>query len=299
MRIDREPDFFALLRARGDVVVFVARCEGNVIGCMSAAVHQSYVRGVLENIAHVGDLKVHPLFSGKRLSLRLISALEARLRSQDVDLCFSLVAEGNCRVLPISEGKHGTPAVVHLGRFIVEQLIPSPFRGKSRHYRIEETAREDLPAVAAMLDSTCRQRQFAPRITAAHLEGAFPSAGAEGFAKRLAAREAGRVVATLAVEDTRAQRQNVLMGLPTALRAALAVLRVLAMPIPGVAIPLVGHPLTILYARQVACAEGREDALRLVIVEARPRLSAGSSPSCQSVCTSATPSAPLSAGCRA
>src|ERR1700756_4583919 len=66
LRIDREPDFFALLRARGATVVYVATHDEEVIGCLSAAIHSSYVRGTLERIAHVGDMKVHPNFRGQR-----------------------------------------------------------------------------------------------------------------------------------------------------------------------------------------------------------------------------------------
>jgi len=247
-------------------VVLVATCAGKIIGCMSAAVHPAYVSGMIERIAHVGDLKVHPLFTGKRLSLRLISALEARLRCEGIDLCFSLVAEGNHRVMPISEGKHGTPAVVHLGRFIVEQLLPQPFRRTSKQHPIEEATQADLPQIVAMLDAIYRHRQFAPHITAKELERSSTSAA---FSKTLVVREAGRIVATLTVEDTQTLRQNVLMGLPGSLRVVLVALRLLAVPIPGFTIPRIGSPLTMLYVRHMACAEGREDALRSLIIEAR------------------------------
>ena len=60
LRIDRDPDFFALPRARGETVVFVATCEGKVIGCMSASIHAAYIDGAIENVAHATDLKVHP-----------------------------------------------------------------------------------------------------------------------------------------------------------------------------------------------------------------------------------------------
>ena len=84
LRMDRDPDFFALLRRRGEPIVFVATCESRVIGSVSAAIHPTYVNGVLEEVAHVGDLKVPPLFTGKRLSSRLISALDSHLKRADV-----------------------------------------------------------------------------------------------------------------------------------------------------------------------------------------------------------------------
>ena len=269
LRIDRDPDFFALPRARGEIIVFVATCQGLVIGCMSASIHRAYVCGVAEKMAHANDLKVHPLFTGKRLALRLISAVENYLRVQGVDLVFNLVADGNQRVMVLAEGRHGTPVQVMLGRFFVDQLLPSPFRRRSERYRVEQARGEDLPEIAAMLDRSGRERNFAPPVTAADLKERVASPASGSFRKMMVVRDAGRVVATLTVEDTQSLRQNVLIGLPMSLRFALGVLRALALPVPGLKIPRIGAPLAILYVRFLACAEGHEAALRSLIAEAR------------------------------
>jgi ribosomal protein S18 acetylase RimI-like enzyme len=269
LRIDREPDFFALLRARGDAVVYVATHNREVIGCLSAAIHLSYVRGTLEKIAHVGDMKVHPNFRGRGVTLRLIAALQAHLQSEHVDVCFSLVADGNRPVMTIAEGKHGTPAQVQLGRFFVEELIPSPFRRKSRRYLIEPACEQDLPEIAGILDGLSRKMNFAPPIRSDDVQKLIEPARPEAFRSLLVAREAGRVVATLTVEDTRTLRQNVLVGLPNSLRIAVAVLRVLVLPVPGLSVPHVGSQLSMLYVRFMGCVEGCEDALRPLIAEAR------------------------------
>jgi predicted N-acetyltransferase YhbS len=269
LRIDREPDFFSLLRARGDAVVYVATHDQEVIGCLSAAIHSSYVRGTLEKIAHVGDMKVHPNFRGRRVTLRLIAALQVHLQSEGVDVCFSLVADGNKPVMTIAEGKHGTPAQVQLGRFFVEELIPSPFRRKSRRYLIEPACEQDVPEIAGILDGLSRKMNFAPPIHSDDVQKLIEPGGPEAFRSLLVAREAGRVVATLTVEDTRTLRQNVLVGLPTSLRIVVAVLRVLVLPIPGLSVPHVGSQLSMLYVRFMGCMEGCEEALRPLIAEAR------------------------------
>ena len=269
LRIDREPDFFALLRARGTAVVYVATHEQEVIGCLSAAMHTSYVRGTLEKIAHVGDMKVHPQFRGRGVTLRLIAAIQTHLQSEGVDICFSLVADGNTPVMTIAEGKHGTPAQVQLGRFFVDELIPSPFRRKSRKYVVEPACEQDVPEIAEILDRLSQKRNFAPPISLEEVEKCIQPAGSGAFRKMLVARERGRVVATLTVEDTRNLRQNVLVGLPPSLRIAVAILRVLAFPIPGLSVPHIGSQLSMLYVRLMACAEGCEEALRPLIAEAR------------------------------
>jgi GNAT superfamily N-acetyltransferase len=267
LRIDRDPDFFALLRARGTPIVYVATFEGKVIGCMSATLHLGYIAGVPEKVAHVGDLKVHPRFSGTRLALRLITAIDVRLRAEAIDLCLSLMADGNERAIRLTDGKHGTPAVVHAGRFIVDQLLPSPFRRRSRRYRVEEARDGDLPEIAELLDRSNRQRSFAPPITVEDL--GYPSGSPASFRKMLLVRDAGNIVATLTLEDTQYLRQNVLIALPSSLGLALSVLRWLAVTVPGLRIPHIGEPIQTLYVRFMACAEGHQDALQRLIAEAR------------------------------
>ena len=164
LRIDRDPDFFALLRMRGESIVFVAVRGREVIGCISAALRTAYISGVPETVAYVGDMKVHPRFSGTRIALRLIQALEAYLRSAGIDLCFSVVADGNQRAMPLFEGRLGMPRWVPLGRFLVDGLVPSPFKGRSERYSIEMAESADLPAIAKLLDRFHSSRQFAPRL---------------------------------------------------------------------------------------------------------------------------------------
>jgi GNAT superfamily N-acetyltransferase len=266
LRIDRDPDFFALPLARGETVVFVATHEERIIGCMSASTYMAYVDGELERVAHATDLKVHPEFSGKRLAVRLISALEDYVRSSGIDLSFSLIADGNSRVMVLSEGRHGTPVVVRLGRFLVDQVIPTPFPRRTSRYSVEEASRNDLPAIATMLDRRNREQNFAPPISVVDLAS---QANPAHFRKTFVVRDQGNLVATLTVEDTQYLRQNVLIGLPLYLRLALGILRIVALPVPGLRIPRMGEPLATLYVRFIACSAGYEEALRCLLAHAR------------------------------
>jgi GNAT superfamily N-acetyltransferase len=267
LRIDRDPDFFALPEARGETMVFVATCADKIIGCMSASIHMAYIRGVLERVAHATDLKVHPDFTGRRLAVRLISTIESYLRNCGVDLSFSLVADGNQRVMVLCEGRHATPVQVMLGRFFVDQILPSPFARRSKRYRVEEAEAKDLPEVAEMLDRKHRKRSFAPPVAAIDLERGL--AGPPRFRKVMVVRQSSHVIATLTVEDTQHLRQNVLVGLPTYLYFAIGVLRILTLLVPGLRVPRVGEPFATLYVRFLACHEGQEEALRYLLAQAR------------------------------
>jgi len=233
---------------------------------MSASIHTVYIGGVPERIAHATDLKVHPDFTGRQLGARLIVQTEAYLRNRGVDLTFNLVADGNRRVMRLSHGRHGTPVPVMLGKFFVDQIVAVPFRRRSKQYAAQEAEVKDLPEIAAMLDRNHRARNFAPPVSMADLADAATTAR---FRKMLVVRNSGQVIATLTIEDTRDLRQNVLIGLPWSIHLALGVLRLLALPVRGLRIPRLGEPLAILYVRWMACAEGHESALRLLLSEAR------------------------------
>jgi predicted N-acetyltransferase YhbS len=269
LRIDREPDFFALLRARGDVVVYVATRQGSVIGCLSAAIHNSYVNGAIEKIAHVGDLKVHPPYRRGRVTSRLIATLRAHLQCEGVDICCSLVADGNKSMMKMVEGKHRIAKQVDMGRFYVEELIPIPFRRGSREFVVESAYEQDAPAIAAILERTNREKNFAPVFTIDEVKKYLEPDATSLFRKMLVARKAGQVVATLTIDDTRNLRQNVLVGLPSSLRFALSILRLLSLSIPGFTLPQVGAELSMLYVRLMGYTDGHEAALKQLISEAR------------------------------
>jgi GNAT superfamily N-acetyltransferase len=269
LRIDRDPDFFALLRLRGEGKVYVAVRGREVIGCISAALRTAYVSGVPETVAYVGDMKVHPRFSGTRIALRLIQTLEAHLRSVGIDLCFSVVADGNQRVMPLFEGRLGIPRWASLGRFLVDELIPSPFLGRSRQHCIESAEAADLPAITMLLDRFQRSRQFAPQLSKDDLARTLSGQREEPFSKMLVARNRGSIVATLSLHDTREVKRNVVIDASASLRCALALLRIAAAPLPGFRVPRIGEPLRVLYARFVACEEGHGQALQALVAMAR------------------------------
>jgi predicted N-acetyltransferase YhbS len=269
LRIERQPDFFALLRLRGKGKVFVAEREREVVGCISAAIRIAYVSGIPESVAYIGDMKVHPRYSGTRIALRLIQALEAHLRSIGIDLCFSVVADGNYRAMPLFEGRVGIPRWAHLGRFLVYELMTSPLIARSRRYCIEPAEASDLPAITMLLDRFHRSRQFAPQVSQDDLARTLSASREEPFSKILVARAGGSIVATLSLYDTREVKRNVLLGASASLRCTLALLRIAAAPLPGFNIPRIGDPVRILYVRFVACEEGHCQALQALLATAR------------------------------
>lgn len=269
LRIDRDPDFFALLRMRGEAQVYVATCDGRVIGSISGTIHEAYVNGVAERIAYVGDLKVHPEFAGRRISVRLIATLQEHLKTEGIDLTYNVVAKGNDRVSKFTAKKHVSRGVVALGDFINDEILASPFARRSKRYSIEEPTSEELPEIVRLIDQVRRKRMFGRHVTMAELERVTDASRNLNFAKILVAREGGCIKATLTLEDTGLFKRNVLMSAPALLRAVLGVLRLAKMAIPKLKVPRVGEPLAMLYVRYMACEDGREEAFVPLLAEAR------------------------------
>jgi predicted N-acetyltransferase YhbS len=263
LRIDRDPDFFALLRLRGEGRVFVAASGREVVGCISAALRTVYVGGVPETIAYVGDMKVHRRFSGSRVALRLIQALESGLRFAGIDVCFSVVAEGNQRAMPLFEGRLGIPRWTPLGRFLVDELLPAPFRRRPGNYGIEAAEPADLPAIAALLDRFHRSRQFAPRLSGDEVADALTAGGT------FVARAGKQIVATLTLSDMGPIKRNVLLNAPAAIKGSLAMLRFVTAPLPGFIVPRIGDSLRLLSVRYAACDDAHQGALADLVRLAR------------------------------
>ncbi len=222
LRIDRDPDFFALLRLRGEGKVFVAARGREVVGCISAAMRTVYVAGVPETIAYVGDMKVHPTIFRKPGRAAPDPGTRERPQSRrDRRLLQCGRRKAIERAMPLFEGRLGIPRWIPLGRFLVDELLPAPFRGRSKHYRIEAAEPADLPAIAALLDRFHRSRQFAPRLPEDEVADALTAGGT------FVARAGKQIVATLTLSDMGPIKRNVLLNAPVAMKGSLALLRLL------------------------------------------------------------------------
>lgn len=269
IRIDRDPDFFALLRLRGESKVFAASKGGQIVGCISVALRTAYLGGVPETVAYIGDMKVHPGFSGSRVAMRLIKELECEMRRRGVNVGFCVAADGNHRVMPLFEGRLGMPQWVSLGRFLVNGMVPTPFKGDSKGYAIETASGADVPAIAALLDDFHRSRQFAPQLRDDEIADGLSASFGKEFPKTYVARREGRVVATLTLFDAWGMKRDVLLDGPRSLRVALTMARFVAAPFPGFRVPRVGEALRLLSVRFAACEEEHLAALEALISFAR------------------------------
>lgn len=269
LRIDREPDFFALLRLRGKGTVFVAVRGPEIIGCVSVALRNAYISGAPETIAYIGDLKVHPSYSGSPVALRLLSTLCSDLRLAGIDVGFCVAADGNHRVMPLFDGRLGMPRWIPLGRFLVNGLLPSPFQASPKRYSIAAAQAADIPVIATLLDRFHRSREFAPQLQEEEIAQTLSPPPGERFPRTFVARNGQRVVATITLCDTGPVKRNVILKAPVSLQGVLALLRGATAPFPGFHVPRMGQALRLLSARHAACEDGQLAALEALIALAR------------------------------
>src|SRR5712675_1161982 len=71
LRIDRNPDFFSLLRERGSSITYVAEHNHKIIGCFSCSESRVYINRVPTRIHYLSDLKVDGNRQGSVAAFRL------------------------------------------------------------------------------------------------------------------------------------------------------------------------------------------------------------------------------------
>src|SRR4029079_14788521 len=136
---DRKPNFFLLLKKRGEYKVIVAEKSNRIIGSISCSVQPTIVCNKEHLVYYIGDLKVHPDFTGTRLTYRLVKAMLEELGKMEADILFCTAASDNKAVQPIFEGRMALPPFNKTGYFKVHQLLP---KRSKRFYPFIETTND-------------------------------------------------------------------------------------------------------------------------------------------------------------
>jgi hypothetical protein len=261
LRIDRDPDFFALVRHRGRSEVFVALRDGEVAASFSITLAEVYAGGRVRRGAYMADLKARPGLSFTRVLPRLLHTAGEYVKKHDVELVWCVVAAGNQRVAPLFAGRSGLPPFVPAGRFIVDELVNIGVIGAARSaYVIDEASPSDMEALDLLRTSFNRTRELAP---------VSPADAPDGTLARLVARHGSRIVAALDLFDPDRLKHNVLLGAPLSTRLLLAVLRPVSNAFGGPRLPRIGEPVRLAYIRHFACEDQHTAAFAALVVRAR------------------------------
>lgn len=255
LRLDRKPNFFQLLKERGDYIAFVAETEVNhIIGSFTACRQSFLVEQQPTNIYYVGDFKVHPDYAGSATAYRLVRRMHDELKSLGADLLFCTAAEGNALVTPFFSGKAGIPLFKKFCGFRVYQILPK-----------KNAARKSLPLhdPFTMEELKSFYKHFYARYSF------FPDIKDLESCQHIVMKKDGGIVAAASLIDPAEYKQNVLIRYPMTVGFTLGVLRMLKPLLSLPPLPKKLLPLRILYVKHWATTLDGHSWLPDIIARAR------------------------------
>ncbi|MDY0060092.1 MAG: hypothetical protein RBU45_09805 [Myxococcota bacterium] len=270
LSFEREPDYFRASGLEGDVhQTFLARepATGQVVGMASRAVRTAFLDGVPSRLGYLGQARIDPAWRGRGL----VSAGYARLRAahdaQPVDFYVTTIIADNAlaRAAFEKERPH-KPSYLRCGLLTTLLLLPPGRRvaPPPAGVALRPARREDLPALADLLQAEYARFQAAPVWTAADLGDPARCPGLRPEDVLLAWR-GERLVGSLALWDQSALKQTVVRGYGR----SLAVLRPLYNGAASLTrlprLPAVGAPLPHAFLALLAVAADDPAVARALI----------------------------------
>jgi hypothetical protein len=257
--IQRQPDFFALTKIRGESTVLVAVEQERIVGVFSASRQEVWVNKVRMPVYYIGDLKVHPAYRGSKIALELAQYMHGVLVRKKAKLLFCTTADGNAKVTPFFQGGAGLPAFEDIGLFRVLQILPTPFQPKINFTVTDCTGIPKAGDLISFYNAFFQKYQLGPVVT----EQAI------GSCRHLMLIENGKIKAAISLMDTSKLKQNVVHAMPWYLRIASSISNVLAEVLPTLRLPEIGEAIPIWNIRYFGYTEGSQDALLALIKLAR------------------------------
>jgi GNAT superfamily N-acetyltransferase len=257
--VERDPDFFALGRARGDAHTFVAEIDGKIIGCLSSWRHDGWLGGSQAKICYVGDLRVAPEHRRCGVGRQLGETKLDYLNGLSVVFYLAATGAGNAAVTPLAAafGVGGPP----IAKFTNWQLLPVVPLKISATLDIGAAERRDEGELVTLLDDFYQRRDFSPVFSGGGLGNLLARSPGMQLSDYLVARRRGRIAATIGVWDASSIKRTRVVDMPLWLRGICAVGRGASRFAPLPTFPQRGTLLHFRYIRHAAYAHGETEAL--------------------------------------
>jgi len=267
LRVDREPDFFALNRLEGErwrVGVASGLSGTAVAGCVAVAERRVFVNGEPRAIAYAGDLKVHPAHRGGPVADALEEYTRDACRAFGGDDMPSLltILAGNRSMEQRASGPRGLPAFSRFATIRSHSIPIAWSRAKPSGSVNVYTARpEDLEEMAAHWARVAPQRQFAPVHDAPSLAkwiAAAPGLSIDSY--WIARHRGGRMAGFLAAWDQSSFKQLHVTAYSPRLAAVRAGFNAVAPLCGATPLPPASRPLRCITAAHI-CVPGEDTAV--------------------------------------
>ncbi len=272
LRIEREPDFFALNALERDgwrVGVANGLTERSVAGCIGVSPRRVYIEGEPRLTAYAGDFRVHPAHRGGPAGDVLTTWACDAAREWGGDDMPGLVTilAGNAAMERRTEGPRGLPILTRFATIrshAIPLVWPRPL--SSSGPRVSTATEADIEEMARLWSRVAPDRQFAPVHDAQSLSQwiSAPGLGVESF--WVARDQQGRITGFLAAWDQSPFKQVRVTDYPARLALLRMGLNAMA-PVTGTApLPDVGDELRWLTVAGICVPENAPGVLRALLL---------------------------------
>lgn len=257
LRIDRKPDFFRLLKMRGETKVFVALDGNIIIGSLCCTLQKVYVGGQIFPIQYIGDFKVAESFRNMGVGLELCNNMADYVISIDSDLAFLNVSKGNTKPISFFKDRPGVPDFDNIGAFKIHQFIGKKKKTFHPQYKIESTPVTD--ELIKFLNTNYCKYEMGPIITKEKLEGT----------QNFIIRDKNNIIAAMCLIDTMSVKQNVVMRLSLKMKYLLKLINSLNRVFGASKMPLLNEPVRMMYIKYLAVNNHDKQLVKLLINHTR------------------------------
>jgi len=217
---EREPDFFASCRIRGDffqVGIGRDRKTGRITGLGTRSIAPAFVNGEPMPLGYLADLRLEPEYRGGTLIARGYRFLKALHEDGRTRLYTTMIFSGNTMALnTIASGRAGLPTYHDMGVVYSPGInIRRPKPAIAAACDILRGSHELLPEIVDCLNGNNARRQFAPMHTISILRKQWRDFEAENF--YVAVRDS-RVIGVLGCWDQSSFKQTRVVGYAQPLR---------------------------------------------------------------------------------
>lgn len=235
IRIDRDPDFFALSKLRGETKNFVAvnKADDLIIGSFSYTPKVYYSFGKPVNVYYLADLKIHPEYSKSRVAYVLVKHVQTYLRSIGANLLYCTAVNDNFAVMSFFNGKAGIPVFKKLATFNIYQLFPK----KGKAYLPDNF---NVAIIANYYQESFKNHSFCSSFK-----------DVENCHHFIHVKE-NMIIAAISVYDPSAAKKNIILKIPFSLLFIIKLLRLVNGILTLPEIPVLNAPLKILFVKYFA-----------------------------------------------
>lgn len=257
LRIDRKPDFFSLLKLRGETKVFIALDDDTIIGSLCVTLQQVYVGEQIYPLQYIGDFKVAESFRNKGIGLQLCNEMADYVISKGADLAFLNVSKGNTRPVSFFKNRSGIPDFENIGIFNIHQFIGKKRKAFDPQMKIEATPVTD--ELIRFLNVHYCKYQMGPVITKEKMEGT----------QNFIIRDKHKIIAAMCLMDMMHIKQNVVMKLSSKMKWLLKFINA-AGSLTGISkMPLLNEPVRMMYIKYLAVNDHERRLVKLLVNHAR------------------------------